>query len=216
MKKKSQIIIKRNDKKSVLNLLIFLTVMLTIFLLIKPIKIESTNSNANGRSFIPTDIILNNTTYSQKVKCNIDNLKAIGIKLSTYTIKNKNGKLKITIKDGENTKIYDDYIFLKDVVDNDILYLYIDEIKKSKGKTFNIIFEYEDYNKGNTLSYWYTKDDIKSNLKINNYKVEEEMLISFLGKNPDCFMAWYPALLSMVLYVILVLIEGDNNEKRKN
>lgn len=198
---------------SILKCLIIINIILALFLTIFPIKTSVYSDNIKGRELYPSEKINNKRTYSQIFNCDVNYLNAIGIKLSTYEIQNKTGKINVSLKDESGKTIHTENINLKDVKDNDIYTIYFEKIKKSKNKNFIVDINYETYITGNSIAYWYTTQDLNKKIKINNKEKDQEMYIVFNGQSKDYSYVWYPLLMINILYAILIVLKGETHEK---
>jgi len=205
---------KHFSKANILRLLIVLNLILVVIYLIYPVKIEYSVDNTESRTFLPSEKMKSGNIYTQKILSTVSNFNSIGIKFSTYLVNNKTGKINIKMFNQNKETIFNKNIKLKDIKDNEIDYITFPSIKKSKGKEYELYIDCQEYNNDNSLAYWFTTENITKDMTINNNIIEQEIYVVIKGKKADYFIVWYPAFLSFVLYGMLILIEGEKNEKK--
>lgn len=205
-----QLELKKIKKNKFVFIILFTYFLLIILFILFPLKTNSITSNAKN-GIIPSEIIENNKEYKQKITCNIDNVKRIGLTLSTYGIKNDNGKIKFKVINHSSNNNYEKTIDLKDINDNEKVFLDFDKEICNKNENIDFILSYSDYYEGDSLAYWFKSKDISNKLLINNEEKEQEMQLFLDGKENNTVIFWYLSVITTFLLMYLC-VKGDKNE----
>lgn len=196
---------KRIIEHKFLYFIILISILFIVFYFICGVKITTQVYISNNTAY-PTEIIKNQTKYTQYFKCNIDDLNEIGIKFSTYMKNNKNGYIRINLYDENDLLIKSSEIKVENIKDNQFVYMGFDKIKDSINKKYKVEFFYEKYNEDITISYWETQADEENYLKVNDDKTNSSIQLILTGEKNDYTVLYYPIIAILICLIVFTII----------
>ena len=190
-----------------------LSIIFIIFLIIFPFQSKAEVNSISTSNIYPSQILEQNKKYIQKISTTLNQISSIGMTFSTYNVKNNSGTLHVKITDDNNETFYDNIIPLVNLDDNRKYFFEFNTIKNTKNKIFNIEMYYEDYEKNNSLAYWYAVNSSDYFLNISGEDTNQSIIYTLDGKVNDYNVVWYPL---MVLSICLTILSLGDKEERKN
>jgi len=185
-----------------------------IYFALFPLKKENSVSNIGSECNIKySDKIKKNQEFKQSIQSKYSNVTGFQMRFSTLKVKNTTGKIHITIKRNDET-IYDESLPLSNLIDNEYYSFYFEPQYNTDNDVFTVQFYYDEYNEGNSLAYWYTKED-DNKLVIDNNKSSFTVQIFAITLVDDYFIIWYFLIIITICIGLLSVLGVGENEKER-
>lgn len=108
-----------------------------------------------------------NSTVTQEIACDQDNLVEIELLVATFCKENQSGTINIKLYNDENTLLAKEQYDLMSIKDNSSLKLKFDPIKDSKNKKYKLDISSESNKKDAALTLYSSKSDVIQNLNLS-------------------------------------------------
>ena len=198
-----------------LTLVIVISILFILILVFSPLKKETNNINTGTDEVIPYEKMKNNETYSQKIKCTLESTKKLSLKFSTFGAKNDKGILNLKLYSEDGNLIKNNDVTLSDIDDNSYYNIVSNEALCQKNEYVILDMSYSEYYKNNSLTFWFTYDNIDEALKINDKSTDKKLQVITYGKKKSYNLLWYP-IMAILISLSGLVIEGGSYEKQKN
>ena len=179
--------------------IIILTVMI-IVTIVSPGKTFTSNTTEIIDSSILNEFS-NNDIIEQTFISN-DNYKFVGIQIATYATFVKDGELIITIEnDSGKRKKYN--VKADSIIDNEMYYF---KYNLKKQKKYKIIIDGEKLS--GPLTFLTTQKGLPNyELKVNDKKIDSNLILAFIKNKKDYFNIWYYLLAISVLSTYAIMVK---------
>lgn len=192
----------------------FIIVIALVIQILFPVRVKQTINVGNPIN--PIELKDKDSIIEQTFTTDLKKVSSIGIRFSTYSKKNKHGKIKITLKENNNKKIIEKVYKLSDISDNSMLYLNFKPIEKTKGNIYKLIISYDEYYNDIKLATWIGGSSNNDNyLKLNNKKQKNNLFYSLTGYKPVSDFIVYILIILGFYFVLYGCMEDENNAKNK-
>lgn len=199
-------------KKKIYLLIFIFFIFLTIYHLFFPVKVYQNTSNGGPRTAVE---IKEDDVLEEYFTTDLIGINRIGIRFSTYQYKNTHGKISITLY-GNDKVIKTQKINLKNIDDNQMIYLNFNKQNNSNKIKYKIQIKYEEYYEDIKLATWLGLVGTDNNyVLINGNKEKYSLYYTIKGKGKVNDFILYDLLVLSILIVVYSCCGGDYEKHNK-